>query len=316
MASMFAIMLAGCKSECDKLAEDAKAAAMHSPTGDGMTLNGVSAVNAGKMMQQFLSRKDDDKNPVPMSFLINKDMIHNIATVLKQEYSADSIKKGGDTSDKLKDLTDGVRIYFASDPSVNESPLKNTILLVLTKDGGPVEQGVLHSKTGRKHKDNYTYSKDALLFHMRQYEIPVVGAKCPGCLLYDPQEPTAPLCNSPHSISRAQAHDMIIAFNGHEINTEAEWFDIDFWKTLDKLPKPFNGIRVYFARHNLYTTPERAHVSDRNAVIITTTKRQGGFDIDDFDCYKELAKYFANYKKMFTKGDPKDNGELCPDNCE
>ena len=117
-----------------------------------------------------------------------------------------------------------------------------------------------------------------------------------------------------HYLRRAVAHRMVMNFAKQQINTTAEWFDLDMLKDLIS-NKKCDGVRVYLARHS--SLRRNAKYPNQVAFILTTTHvNDKGIYEDYFDC--NTLKSF--YKKQKDKGlpmfqPPYDNGELCPNNC-
>jgi hypothetical protein len=312
---MLAVLIAATFSQCN----------CRPSTITGKTLNGIDEVTAGKMMQHFEDLKGNDKAPLTETFWISKEMIHDIVTLLHSEIKQQKAQG-------RKDTTDGVRIYFASDPTISSYPLSNTILLVSTKDNGKADTNIIKGcRSGRRHLDYYDHVSSDDLFKLSNHEIKCESAGCPGDSLYPPATVSNPhtsshtrhttsTCDLPHGIPREEAEEMVKYFlEPHIINTSGEWFDLCFFETIDKSPRP-NGIRIYFARHA--NKDDDISKLYRDAFVITTTERDTltGITKDYFDCDKISRIYEEAYNLKYTKSHglysgPQDNGELCPYNC-
>ena len=298
----------GCKNNCSHNA-DSKITFK--------TLNNVDAVTAGVMIEHFKDLEKDDKRPLPESVWLSKEVIHEMVTLLCAERDA-QIKQL--KSDKVKGITDGIRIYFGCDSSFHQPPLHNIILLVSTKDNGP---SVTACRSKKRHLDYYDHCASAPLFKLGSYgEICNEGIKCAGDSLYiKTGRITDKSCivSLPHRIRRDSAEMMVQGCKDHPFNTYSEWFDLSFWKTIDE-DKTHSGIRIYFATHLLVKTDITNSL--RDALIITTTKydQKTGTNIDYFNC-DTYDQYIKNYQKQYPKVadanflPTQDNGELCPFNC-
>ncbi|HVS94361.1 MAG TPA: hypothetical protein VHE59_20125 [Mucilaginibacter sp.] len=290
-----------------------------------ISLNGIDQQTASAMITHFAAHKDSDKNPLTVSVWLSKQMVHNMVLLLEAERSSQTPTQGTgiDTADKTLGLTDGVRIYFASDPAINTYPLKTSIILVSTKDAGLSTEPVASCKSGRKHADYYPHASNAALFNSGSINGVVCNDNntCNGAALYSTCYNCVPdlTCQSllPHSVSRDQAEMMVHSFKHHPINTTSEWFDLALWEAIDA-DTVHTGIRIYFGT-NRYDSVN-TYTSKRDALVITTTKTDPatGANVDYFDCaisrtYQRL--YGGRYFKGRWAGPPQDNGELCPNSC-
>jgi hypothetical protein len=298
----------------------------NSPSITYKTLNDVDGVTAGEMIQHFDDLRGNDNAPVSESFWISKEMIHDIVTLLDKEVAVEKARRDSHSKDTLIGIPDGIRIYFASDPTISTYPLNNTILLVSTKDNGKAPAGWKGCKSGRRHLDYYEHSTTDGLFKLSNHEIKCESAGCPGDSLYFPVIYPDTNCRLPHDISRKEAVEMVHYFTEkHTINTKGAWIDLSFFETMDK-DTVLNGIRIYFARHKI--CQEDTTKNYRDAFVITTTKRnpKTGLTADYFDC-DTIDGTSATYEKAYRKkynilpvtnvifSGPQDNTELCPDNC-
>ena len=297
------------------------------PKTSELTLNGIDSATAKVMIMHFQNNKNRDTIPLTTSIWLSKEVIHDIVSLLHAEIATQIPLQGtgADITDKTIGITDGVRIYFASDTSVNTIPLKASIILVSTKDGGISSEPSASCKSGKKHQDYYNHLANADLFKVSLTSSQICNGNnnCAGDSLYRTcyncvDDPNCPVL--PHNISRKSAEEMVHNFRKHSVNTTSEWFDLSFWEALDA-DTVYNGIHVYFGT---YSKSSDQYKSLRDAFVITTTKydRKTGTNADYFDC-PVGASYRAVYNLKYAKKgisppmmDPgQDNGELCPFNC-
>jgi len=297
---------------CNETEQKTKTAIAGPQTLVSKTLNNIDTGMADSMMKHFIALSGSDKNPMPTSFFISKDAIHKIVNLLHKELAEQKTQPLQDPKDSLKGFTDGIRIYFASNLAVSTFPLDNTILLVSTKDGGRVPDSVKNSLTRRRHIDYYQHESADSLFMLKNYIEPCKGAQCYGAMLYIKNPSKAPCNDSPNGIPLDLAENMVANFNkGDTINTKGIWFELALFEALDK-SKMINGIRIYFAKHPF--DKKHPEISLRSTVVITGTVQNPKGPLDDFTCDPAFQEYMKRRHSMFP-GDPLDNGELCPDNC-
>jgi hypothetical protein len=109
------------------------------------------------------------------------------------------------------------------------------------------------------------------------------------------------------------------------INSNAEWFDLSMWKTLDQ-DTTVSGIRIYFATNSKCkkdTNEYEQKKSLRDGFVITPTKynKDSGIHEDNFKCNSSInylnsyMSFYKNDKRRRLLGPNQDNGELCPNNC-
>jgi hypothetical protein len=287
-----------------------------------VSLNGIDSATSIAMITHFQNNKNRDTVPVTTSVWFSREMIHDIVILLVAERKTQTARRGtgADSLDTTMDLTDGIRIYFASDPTVNTVPLKTSVILVSTKDCGISLDSPASCKSGKRHHDYYTHLPNADLFKVGSLSGQLCNGNnnCIGDSLYTTgvnyiDDPNCSVL--PHNISRKLAEQMVHGFGNHPINTTSEWFDLFFWEALDE-NLIYSGIRIYFSTHP--KTPSQ-YTSLRDALVITTTKfdTETGTNVDYFDC-PTSATYRAKYNSahLGTSTSPgQDNGELCPFNC-
>src|ERR1700741_1421889 len=93
-----------------------------------ITLNGIYANTADTMKKHFCKYRRQDSKPLTQSVWFDSATIHHLVRLLYKERGKES-----PTGDLLNQ-TDGVRIYFVSDISVCKGHLKNSVVLVSTKN--------------------------------------------------------------------------------------------------------------------------------------------------------------------------------------
>ncbi len=270
------------------------------------TLDGIDSARAVAMIDTFQKYVKTIK-PVMYNFLIKKDTLYKIIKVLTDEYDYE-------IKNHLKDTTDGIRIYFGSDPKIFSSV---SILLVST----------FHSDKIDHHYDYYTHSDTSGLIKLKLNGEPgVLATLSTGAALYS----TCDTCkddtncdynHNPHYLKRHVAEKMVQNYGKYTPvkQTYAEFFDLKMLQAFLKDPK-CDGIRIYFAQH----LPTDSVYPSRICFVITTTQKYSGSQTiytDYFDC-KTLQAYFMDYKKRYPNTwyekplyPGQDNGELCPDNC-
>jgi len=287
-----------------------------------VTLNGVDEKKAKAMICQFNMIKSNDRRPKQTMVYFDINKIRAIVTLLESEQQAQlKTKKPGDNS--MTGVTDGIRIYFACDNSVNaQHPLDTKVLLVSTKENGPSQGPGCWSK--KLHQDYYDHTVDPTT--LKDGDVHHEGRKCQGLTLYncfkcaiENTKCTTPTPNGgvKNNIPGIRAKAMVELFRGHAINSASVWFNLGMFKKLvDMYPKRTTGMRIYFATH----LPFDKDAGGRDAMIIVPTEhnRNTGYEDDYFDCKGEDS-YWADYLKLYHAnpytGNALDNAELCPDNC-
>ncbi|MDB5158256.1 MAG: hypothetical protein JWR50_2963, partial [Mucilaginibacter sp.] len=203
-----------------------------------------------------------------------------------------------------KHKTDGIRIYFAK-KSINDP--ETSLLLVSTIDS---------ASTQYTHHDYYGHS-NGFLFDPQQTDLSIkatdslnnLGAvlyrPCPACPGIDT---TCISVNTAGAILRSYAEKMVKNFDGSNMNTDAVWFPIGLFKSMSD-EASFNGIRVYLA-----TYPDDLYLNKgRNTFVLTTVNTTGK---DYFYCDSNLKSFLKIHNTIVKyKGPPKNNGSLCPINC-
>ena len=243
-----------------------------------------------------------------------------MVTLLKKE-KADQL--AADPS--RNDVTDGVRIYFASDPNVTGPQLSTSIMLVSTKDNGASALPYAVCRSRRKHLDYYDHdpNDDLFKFTIGTGLICNGGITCGGNVLYQPCTSCGSITNClqlPHNITPLQAHHMAQNFGKAPINTLSEWFDLDMFDAINSTPG-ISGIRIYFGTNDVITTGPLKPLSIRDAFVIaaTTHNTSTGAEDDNLDCNitrKFLNMYNDKYHTDSSHDIPgQDYGELCPNNC-
>ncbi|RKR80330.1 hypothetical protein BDD43_0427 [Mucilaginibacter gracilis] len=270
-----------------------------------LSLNNIDKATALKMIDHFARYSAHDNKPSIVSYWISWDMLNAMVTMLDKELAAQ-------TSTSKPGPIDGVRIYFAADPSVTTFPLKPTIILVSTKDSGDF------SPQERLHHDYYEHAANDALFSLNSIVQPGVAA-APGAKLYavSGERDDVNCVPLPHNITRDKAEKMVMGFKNHAINTVSEWFDLNMFEVLAKDPHHY-GLRIYYATHPNTDTG----IEGRDAFVITTTLYDAAAraNVDVFDCsvISNVRKSYNKNKKARSPLFPPpgdDNGELCPYNC-
>ncbi|HVW16295.1 MAG TPA: hypothetical protein VHB54_20855 [Mucilaginibacter sp.] len=337
MASIAALFIASCKSKSNSSLSDSTNLTVSNGAKSKVesdtwriTLNGVDSTNALAMTGHFKNYKKEDSRPLQKSVWFDKKTFHLIVRILekergKQVYDA-PVQKG---------MTDGLRIYFASDPTSSTGQLNNSIVLVSTKNNGL--DNTVPSKA--YHLDYYDHKKDDSLF-MDMTAIKGVISTRPkfpinlhGENLYNPHlrlfESENISCSDPHFITRGRANKMANRFGKDTITTLSEWFDLKLLELIDR-DTIHDGVRIYFARHpDKYKSKIDTDVNKEAFLLITTKYHYNKLlkketHDDYFDC-KWTGNYFLYVKKVlgwYNKlhafdgtGGGDDNGELCPTHC-
>jgi hypothetical protein len=310
-------------------------AAILSTTCSGQALNGYTEPEALQMITPFYNL--GSQAPQVTSVWFDKTIILNMVALLNYE-----------AKPNVRPLpADGIRIYFA----VNGG--KQTVVIVSTEDRGLYNS--LSVEKDNFHDDYYDHSSSAALFKMQP---PISGETCYGmdcnkvALLYgnswdtDTCQYTA---DNPHYLSRSKCENMVHAFVGQQtpINTRGEWFDLKLLNAFADVLKnqPFDGVRIYFARHTPNGDTIYPDYEDKDAFVIVPTRTVPNSSPaisrqDFYDC--SMANYnptepeirllkkaqpknnfngIPSYNKLTfnfeanTSGGGQDNGELCPYNC-
>ncbi|ASU35965.1 hypothetical protein [Mucilaginibacter xinganensis] len=252
------------------------------------TLNGIDAVKAGMMIQHFKDFKGRDRSPMPTSVWFSIETINNIDTLLHAERKTQT----------ETDTTDGVRIYFVSDPSISTTQLKTSVLLVSTKNDDSFKQ------PQSRHRDYYNHQA---LFLNSGATGTISYGKTPGALLYETSSPCSLSDNtcinySKHYVNCADSYVWVSKQGKDTVNTISEWFDLDFISFLNNgLHKnKLDGVRIYFAKG--YKDP--LYTNEKDVFVLVPTINDNGTHKDYYKCLEDSKKWF-DY----------DKGELCPFNC-
>ena len=184
--------------------------------GTKVTLNGIDSATASAMKKQFEIYEKNDKTPQPTSVWFSSSSLFSIDSLLHAEIAAEKKENPNRT-----DLTSGIRIYFACDPSTNSYPLNTSVFLVSTFDS-------LKYPAGKSpHRDYYTHNASFLSspFGKPSHDVHEPGARLYHKLFICPLKSDG--CIIPvHFITCKQAHNWVNNFvkgNG-PINTQSEWF--------------------------------------------------------------------------------------------
>ena len=294
------------------------------------TLNGVDSLTAAKYIQNFKIDEDDDDSPRRTSIWFSKEELTDIYNLLDAEITEEKKNQNPSAPDLQKGITDGIRIYFSKDNNYNLG-----IIVVSTKDGGPSPLPRTVCPSGRQHKDYDLHNPDSSLFKFVQIGGLVSHDDCNGgAVLY--QDVPCPECakqycnqTAPHYLTYQQCLDMVSNYGDDSINSDSEWFDFYFLKSIvdyGRTDRAFQGIRIYFARH--LQTDTKSGYPDQSAFVITTTVYDPTISNfkDNFDCKaeEEYFEYFYLKNKdeylspsSRPRGLPgQDNGELCQPNCQ
>jgi hypothetical protein len=264
------------------------------------TLNGVDEVTAKAMINVFQSFEKNDNSPLPTSVWFSNKTIHSIDSLLNAEIA---IQEKADPN--RRDITSGIRIYFACDPSVTTPPLKTSILLVSTYDS-------LKYPSGKSpHRDYYVHNASFLSSQTGEVSH---NTKEPGARLYKQNilkfliRTGKCIIKKDHLITASQSYNWVKNYVGSKIpiNTFSEWFDLNFFDDLDEeLQNKKNhpdGVRIYFAFRD--QDPDHTNIKNRHVFVIITTKSDNNVHRDYFDC--KTPSYPIGG----------DNGELCQPNCQ
>lgn len=305
-------------TKVDKLVNTSSSSTLHQPPDTlHITLNGIDELTADTMRGHFMRFRGQDVNPTRECVFFDSLTIQRIVNLLYKEIAEE---KSIDST--RTDTTDGIRIYFGSYINITTGQLKNTVLLVSTKNDGVAPDSV---PSKAYHKDYYIHSKKDILFSNLSAINGMVSPKgvLKGETSYNPciNCNDTPNCakNMPHYITRKTIYTMLKNFKNKPITTQSEWFDLGLFKSFAD-DHVHDGLRVYFGRHGV--TGKNAN---KEAFVLVTTK--GGSLLykheDYFDC-STTNPYFLRYYKingwdkahhpLFSNGG-QDNGELCPANC-
>ncbi len=255
-----------------------------------ITLNGIDAITAQTMITHFAMNRDDDKKPRLTSVWFSKQTIHSIDSLLCAE------KKSGKN-------TDGLRIYFASDPSIIKPQLNYIIALVSTYTDSNTYPNNPNRST---HRDYYDH--DAIFLNSTTGDITYDG-KDSGALLYSSSPPCPVPDNNPcyfapqHFITCHDANKWVRNYGKSKINTFSEWFELDLINQLDaglqNIANNLDGLRIYLAKADNIST-YKDH-KNRHLFIIVPTTNKNKVHQDYYGC---IEVHYIN-----------DNGQLCPYNC-
>ncbi|HWZ13592.1 MAG TPA: hypothetical protein VNW95_00035 [Mucilaginibacter sp.] len=261
----------------------------------GVTLNGIDSAAARAMIDTFKKYKGSETAPLPTSVWFSKETIHSIDSLLHAEIVTQ--KKSDSTR---KDTTDGIRLYFACDPTVLKPHLKTTVLFVSTFDS------LIYPKGKSPHRDYYSHNASFLAAKTGEVSH---DKNLTGALLYQtkytcPPKPANCSISPDHLITCEQAHRWVQNHGKNSINTTSEWFDL---KLLDYFDKEIHnnknnpdGLRIYFAFRD--KDDDHPSIINRNIFLFITTKDVNKVHTDYFEC-EEIHHIVG------------DNGELCPDVC-
>jgi hypothetical protein len=262
------------------------------------TLNGMDAIKAAGLMQNFENMRNYDYRPTMTNVWFDSKTVQLIDNLLVNEGA------------------DGIRVYVVNDMSTNTPPFKNSILLVSTKtctyDPTKHTDYYEHSSadplfnsttpiTGEVHHDNC--NGGAVLYT-------ICGGQCPGN--------TSCVPGNMHYISRTTGEQMVKLYGNHSINIVSEWYDRGLFDAF-AADGNYSGIRIYFSTR----VNNGSKYSGKDSFVITTTVlgSDGKTQVDDFTC-KTNNPFFNGFKKKNKSGkigkfttSGQDNGELCPDNC-
>lgn len=257
-----------------------------------VSLNGLDQTSAQNMIKYFCKTKGHDTSPTPNSYWFNKDELHSVVSLMKSEIA---------NSDESKY---GIRVYFASDPSVTTPPFNTSIILVSTFDS-------LNTPPNKsKHRDYYEHNFQSPPVYIGQINS---GAKVRGARLYKKNKPcTSGDCGTSstlHYLNCENSYKAVKEFGADTINTVSEWFDFRFIEALDGAiynNTKLDGLRIYFAKGKRYDYPEERHF-----FVLTPTKKRFLSRKNHNDYYKCLPGIDMKELKGYY-----DNGELCPNNCD
>jgi len=287
-----ALFLVSCKP---KTGDQATQKALDGEQPEGVTLNGVKESEALQMMANFKASMSSNSGPKVVNYILNKEMVLNIVKLLNTE------------------KTGGVRIYFGK----RNGSTNIELLLVSSKyDHTDPETGE------KKYSDYYAHDMTHALFaDLNKLKIIEFDGKDPGAELYDPNSDNRrdATCFTPDMddyLDKGFAKKAIAGFGNHAFNTEAVLFSTATLYNMAK-EKDCDGIRVYMATYpKLYDVTK---YKERDTFVLTTAKKDGrlynGQEVykDYFDCQDEKAKDLVAPLKPY--GDIKNNGSLCPYNC-
>lgn len=281
-----------------KLSKTSKISKAIEPKNLVTTLNGYSYAQANAMT--YFSLGTTDNTPQKTQVLFSSKIVYawyNILYAERQQMIG------------LSPHPDGIRIYISRTLPSTESPKhqNNGVIIVSTF----AKDTIINGGKTIIHKDYYNHPDTASLFDInpRTGDIKHDKNSDNGASLYKSCHCNTPLCDASdnHEITISEAEKMVQSFryipifrNG-SINTQAEWFDFSFLKTLhDDLAKSKDdGIRIYFARGT-----SKGYTLHKVKFVVTLIKN----NVDDFKCYHAFI--------MPPNKDIGDNGELCQPNCQ
>lgn len=310
LAISIALVIASCKESKRKKINsndslNVKTEMPHSLSSpNGITLNGVSWSDANKMVSDFMS--DSSSSDPKTTIWLSKNWVDSVYKALADEQDNNV-------------GTDGFRIYFAKRLDDITKKMRNSIVIVSTRNNGYD----VKAESDSDHLDYYEHSSQFLhkLSQDRGLTEDWSGDPNSTLLYYDSKYCADDNCNitAINNIPCIDAYNAVTNFvnlNPNLINTHSEWFSIRvLWALKEELdaalsqrPKaiPADGIRIYFAK-NTEVVKKPKHKNRHSFIIVTTkadTVNGNVFHKDYFNCY---SKQKANYTN--------DNGEQCPDNC-
>ena len=302
------------------------------------TLNGVDALTATTMIQNFEDNYAADGGAKSISAWYRADQLKAINDLLTSEASTIG--------------TDGLRFYFASDKPVSpNTKLHVKIFLVPTipkvpTNGHTSTHGDYYAHTGVFSNGFLTTETGIAMDDQAD-----VGASN-GASLYSKTQPANGVCNmqpTPHYLPANKAYSLVQARNEKNTNnpttamdtspynTISDWYRLCFITSLfNAITDPNNhldGLRIYLGKGQMINGDIRDVV-----VLVPTHNVNGSPGVDDYDCMEDLApvskpfcndrsdsaNYLQSTRKRLkslieiarsTNGGGYDNGELCPFNC-
>lgn len=277
----------------------------------GISLNGVQRADAIAMVNFYQQNRKQDINPTRQSMWFDAATFKRIVDLLIKE------------RDHPKDSahpTDGLRIYFASNVGVGPGRLRNTIIMMPTRQAGD-NPSVL---SGKFHHDYFDHTPaDSIMLAASKEKLYEKRFYRRGEQLYNHHRQTEAPCTDPgpHYIDRDKAEQMVQNFGLDTMTTNSEWFDLDLLEGFVNDPHPHDGIRLYFAKHGP-TDPviNNQDVKNKEAFIWVPTQSHGiplfKTHKDYFDC-GTVRQALAKFRPLVDSGPGgQDNGELCPSNCD
>jgi len=264
-----------------------------SPVTDGVTLNGVQHDIADSLVASFVD--DNTSSDFRTNIWLSKPWVTSVYQILSDEQ-------------KNNVGTDGFRIYFAKRLDAGTGKMRNTIVIVSTKNDGDDP----HAESGEDHLDYYEHTSDFLQRPNSDASLNEDWVGSSGATLYSDSTCTGDNCsvNTINFIRCKDAYKAVQNFGKQTINTYSEWFPIELLEYLrDQLNDPLNkyadGIRIYFAKNKAK--------KNRHSLIFVTTQNIGTPRQDNYACYgQKLTEKYHHYNRMVGSND---NGEQCPNNC-